>query len=336
MERHSQGCSRGEEAAVRPKAEANFSPVNRIENLWAGSLEEEMGGGEGGGGGARGSDTSRSTGRSGRQNAATRRNMRREERTTVEGPVTKQQPDGVSYRGTLALWSSGIPIHPWTRCRHRTAASWSETGAELPGTSLAVIAALRGTPAGVQRHLRHDGDDGDDGRVEGPGHQDADPLREEDLPPLGGPGRGIVRDQRRAVPAPDHVPEGPQEDVLRQHDQERQVGDGGEACGVRHAPVKGGEGHVRAVRQHDDPHGHGQRLRADPVAVHHLGLGRGAEGEVDHHRQKGRERFGGGPQNADDGDFVEALQSGTEDVGRPQNGAPNKRHPSSFLPCGSA
>ena len=47
----------------------------------------------------RGSDTSRSTGRSGRQNAATRRNMRREERVTVQGPVKKQQPNGMSHRG---------------------------------------------------------------------------------------------------------------------------------------------------------------------------------------------------------------------------------------------
>ena len=38
----------------------------------------------------RGNDTSRSTGRSGRQNAATRRNMRRKERVTVQGPVKKQ------------------------------------------------------------------------------------------------------------------------------------------------------------------------------------------------------------------------------------------------------
>ena len=52
----------------------------------------------GGGGGERGNDTSRSTGRSGRQNAATRRNMRRE-RVTVQGPVKKQQPDGMSHRG---------------------------------------------------------------------------------------------------------------------------------------------------------------------------------------------------------------------------------------------
>ena len=42
---------------------------------------------------------SRSTGRSGRQNAATRRNMRREERVTVQGPVKKQRPNGMSHRG---------------------------------------------------------------------------------------------------------------------------------------------------------------------------------------------------------------------------------------------
>ena len=47
----------------------------------------------------RGNDTSRSTGRSGRQNAATRRSMRREERVTVQGPVKEQQPDGMSHRG---------------------------------------------------------------------------------------------------------------------------------------------------------------------------------------------------------------------------------------------
>ena len=47
----------------------------------------------------RGNDTSRSTGRSGRQNAATRRNMRREERVTVQGPVKEQQPDGMSHGG---------------------------------------------------------------------------------------------------------------------------------------------------------------------------------------------------------------------------------------------
>ena len=44
-------------------------------------------------------DTSMSTGRSGGQNAATRRNMRRKERVTVQGPVKKQQPDGMSHQG---------------------------------------------------------------------------------------------------------------------------------------------------------------------------------------------------------------------------------------------
>ena len=47
----------------------------------------------------RGNDTSGSTGRSGRQNAATRRNMRRGERVTVQGPVKEQQPDGMSHGG---------------------------------------------------------------------------------------------------------------------------------------------------------------------------------------------------------------------------------------------
>ena len=47
----------------------------------------------------RGNDTSKSTGRSGRQNAATRRNIRREDRVTVQGPVKEQQPDGMSHRG---------------------------------------------------------------------------------------------------------------------------------------------------------------------------------------------------------------------------------------------
>ena len=60
----------------------------------------------------RGNDTSKSTGRSGRQNAATRRNMRRDERVTVQGPVKKQQPDGMSHRGGGGL----IACRPcWTR-----------------------------------------------------------------------------------------------------------------------------------------------------------------------------------------------------------------------------
>ena len=48
----------------------------------------------------RGNDTGRSTGRSGRQKAATRRNMRREERVTVQGPVKEHQPDGMSHGGS--------------------------------------------------------------------------------------------------------------------------------------------------------------------------------------------------------------------------------------------
>ena len=43
--------------------------------------------------------TSRSTGHSGRQKAATRRSTQREERVTVQGPVKKQQLDGMSHGG---------------------------------------------------------------------------------------------------------------------------------------------------------------------------------------------------------------------------------------------
>ena len=46
-----------------------------------------------------GNNTSRSTGRSGPQNAATPHNMRGEERVTVQGPVKKQQPGEMSHRG---------------------------------------------------------------------------------------------------------------------------------------------------------------------------------------------------------------------------------------------
>ena len=55
----------------------------------------------------RGNNTSRSTGRSGRQNTATQRNMRREKRGTVQGPVKKQQPDGMSHGG------GGVGTRPW-------------------------------------------------------------------------------------------------------------------------------------------------------------------------------------------------------------------------------
>ena len=64
----------------------------------------------------RGNDTSRSTGRSGRQNAATRCNMRRGGRATVQGPVKEQQRDGMSHRGDLpGIWGavarSGGSLH---------------------------------------------------------------------------------------------------------------------------------------------------------------------------------------------------------------------------------
>ena len=41
----------------------------------------------------------RTTPARGRQKAATQRNMRREERVTVQGPVKEQQPDGMSHSG---------------------------------------------------------------------------------------------------------------------------------------------------------------------------------------------------------------------------------------------
>ena len=66
----------------------------------------------------RGNDTSKSTGRSGRQNEATRRNMRREEWVTVLGPVKKQQPDEMSHGGQRdrerssghAHWGRGLAL----------------------------------------------------------------------------------------------------------------------------------------------------------------------------------------------------------------------------------
>ena len=58
-----------------------------------------------------GNDARRSTGRSGRQNAATRRNMRREERVTVQGPVKKQQPHGMSHSG--AALKLGVVVRLW-------------------------------------------------------------------------------------------------------------------------------------------------------------------------------------------------------------------------------
>ena len=104
---------------------------------WTTTSAKTLGVLAGGGGGdtpttglrERGNDTSRSTGRSGRQNAATRRNMRREERVTVKGPVKEQQPDRMSHGGGgggfgSSSWGGGgglsrtVPAAP--RAQHPT------------------------------------------------------------------------------------------------------------------------------------------------------------------------------------------------------------------------
>ena len=60
----------------------------------------------------RGNDTSKSTGRSSRQNAAPRRSTRSEERVTVQGPVKKQQPDGMSHGGGGGALENGVGSPP--------------------------------------------------------------------------------------------------------------------------------------------------------------------------------------------------------------------------------
>ena len=84
----------------------------------------------------RGNDTSRSTGRSGRQKAATRRNMRREERVTVQGPVKKQQPDGMSHRGVPPLFTPrfGFLIRRQTQWLTTTASSHPQRGRSASST----------------------------------------------------------------------------------------------------------------------------------------------------------------------------------------------------------
>ena len=58
----------------------------------------------------RGNDTNNSTGRSGRQKAKTRCNMRREERMNVHGPVKEQQPDGMSHRGVVVAVRGRVAV----------------------------------------------------------------------------------------------------------------------------------------------------------------------------------------------------------------------------------
>ena len=88
----------------------------------------------------RGNDTSGSTGRSGRRTAATRRNMRREERVTVHGPVKEQQPDGMSHmgggRGVQGSggvgWGVPPPPPPWDKAgKAASSAFWHISHDEL-------------------------------------------------------------------------------------------------------------------------------------------------------------------------------------------------------------
>ena len=114
----------------------------------------------GGGGGG----TSKSTGRSGRQNAATRRNMRREERVTVQGPVKKQQPDGMSHRGggVSALLGGWVELHrcPWAEAH---CAAWGAATSCRPGLLYNFVMAtkefkcgmiIRDHPNAIREHKR--------------------------------------------------------------------------------------------------------------------------------------------------------------------------------------
>ena len=61
----------------------------------------------------RGNDSSKDTGRSGRQKAATRRSTRREDRVTVHGPVKNPQPNGMSHRGVPPPPPPSNACLPW-------------------------------------------------------------------------------------------------------------------------------------------------------------------------------------------------------------------------------
>ena len=106
----------------------------------------------------RGNDTSKSTGRSGRQKATTGRNLRREERVTVQGPVKTQKPDGMSHRGVKTssccvwIWTWVLsnfflvhrPPNPWWGYRLQTPGilSWPPLWA-LAGEDFVVFAQDR-------------------------------------------------------------------------------------------------------------------------------------------------------------------------------------------------
>ena len=66
----------------------------------------------------------RSTGRSGRQKAAPRRNMRREDRVTVQGPVKEQQPDGLSHGGFGPAAAEAADAKNRGGCRGRIPRVW--------------------------------------------------------------------------------------------------------------------------------------------------------------------------------------------------------------------
>ena len=84
---------------------------------------------------------SRSTGRSGRQKAATRRNMRREDRVTVPGPVKKQQPDGMSHGGGGGGHLRRCARHCVGQCTSR---HWHRpTSQSPPGTCVASAEGAR-------------------------------------------------------------------------------------------------------------------------------------------------------------------------------------------------
>ena len=83
----------------------------------------------------RGNDTSKSTGCSGRQKAATRRNMRREERVTVQGPVKKQQPDGMSHRRGAGPHAHGNAARQVMDCL-RTEVCGQQNSQTTPATTI--------------------------------------------------------------------------------------------------------------------------------------------------------------------------------------------------------
>ena len=86
------------------------------------------------------------TGRSGRQNALTRRNMRREGRATARSPVKKPQPDGMSHGGGGG--TSPLPMHPWG-CPQSPA--WeSHCPSQCVGVGQGCIGSPPGRPAYAQ------------------------------------------------------------------------------------------------------------------------------------------------------------------------------------------